>query len=300
MHVKLQLDPLQAGTPPIGVLHEAHVPPQFNVPAGHWQPPASQNPPPLEQAWPQLPQFWLSTPVSTQVLVAVQRSGKALLPHTATQLAPLQVVDPFVGAAGQDTHEFAQFIELGGQLLHVPWLHPLGQVLPQPPQFLGSLAELTSHPFAGLPSQSRNTPMHEATLHTERTHVSIALFLLHAVPQPPQLLGSIPTFTQAALVPFAHSVGAKRLLQEAPHAVPSQVATPFVGVGHRTHDVVPHELIDVLLEQVVPQRCVPAGQAHWDSSQDIPPVHAIAHPPQLFGSLVVSAHKALAPLPQSV
>jgi hypothetical protein len=43
-------------------------------------------------------------------------------------------------------------------------------------------------------------------------------------------------------------------LQVNPHVVPLHVEVPLAGGTQATQDVVPQELIDELLEQVVPQR----------------------------------------------
>jgi hypothetical protein len=42
-------------------------------------------------------------------------------------------------------------------------------------------------------------------------------------------------------------------MQLIPHEVPLHVALPLLGTGHATHDVVPQELTELLLTQVVPQ-----------------------------------------------
>jgi len=67
---------------------------------------------------------------------------------------------------------------------------------------------------------------------------------------------------------------------------------PLAGPGQVEHDVVPHEAVLVLLEQVPPQSCVPPGQAHFPEAQCFPPVHAneAPQPPQLLSSLLWSTH----------
>ena len=76
------------------------------------------------------------------------------------------------------------------------------------------------------------------------------------------------------------------MLQLIPHEVPSQVAVPFEGTGHAVHDV-PQEFGDALLEHVLPQLCVPLGQAHTPFWHVAPPVHAWLdpQPPQLLASV---------------
>src|SRR3974390_1108802 len=80
------------------------------------------------------------------------------------------------------------------------------------------------------------------------------------------------------------------------HAVPSHVADPPKGDGHAVQEVVPHELVDVLLEHTPLQGCDPTGHTHFEPWQTVRPMQTLPHAPQLFGSLVVSAHV----VPQSV
>jgi hypothetical protein len=208
-------------------------------------------------------------------------------------------VDPLVGGVGQAAQTFAQFIVPGGQLLQALLLQPFGQTFPQPLQFLESFVLLISHPLPASLSQSANPVVHDETPQTEPAHVSTALLVLHVLSQPPQCAGSTVVFTQAALAPVPQRVGNCALSQETPQDVPLHVAAPPAGAAQAVHEV-PHELVDVLLEQVVPQRCVPAGHAHIDDWQIIPPLHWVPHEPQLVGSVFMSTHCALAPLPQSV
>lgn len=75
----------------------------------------------------------------------------------------------------------------------------------------------------------------------------------HALPQVPQLAGSLATLTH----PAAHRV--PPVGHDVPHAPPTQVALPPVGTVHGAHDA-PHELTAVSDTQLPPQRCVPAAQ----------------------------------------
>jgi hypothetical protein len=296
-HVKPHAPASHAATPPDGVLQGEQELPQFSELAGHWQAPPSQNPPPAGHPWAQLPQFRPSVAVFTHALV--HRFGNVALLQEATQLVPEHAVVPFVGDVGQAAQVFPQFAVLGGQLLHTLALQPFGHVRPHPAQFFASLVVLISQPFPASLSQSANPVVQDDTPQVDPAHASTALFVLHGLVQLPQWVGSFVVFTHTAVLPVPQSVANAALLQVMPQAVPLQVALPFMGAGQAVHDV-PHEFVEVLLEQVVPHRWVPAGQAHADRWQVIPPVHWLLHAPQLFGSLVMSTHCPLAPLPQSV
>jgi hypothetical protein len=52
-------------------------------------------------------------------------------------------------------------------------------------------------------------------------------------------------------------------LQLIPQEVPLQLADPLAGTGHAVHDVVPHEEVDELLEQVPLQSWLPLVHAQW-------------------------------------
>lgn len=55
-------------------------------------------------------------------------------------------------------------------------------------------------------------------------------------------------------------------MQPIPHALPSQVASPFAGVGHGAHRL-PQVSALVLVTQLVPQRCEPDGQFDWQTPE---------------------------------
>lgn len=68
-------------------------------------------------------------------------------------------------------------------------------------------------------------------------------------------------------------------------------------IGHTLHEVVPHEVVDVLSKHVavlpLPQLCVPAGQTHSPLWQTVPPEHVLPQVPQLLGSTERSSQRAL-------
>ena len=67
--------------------------------------------------------------------------------------------------------------------------------MPQPPQWLGSPAVLTSHPSLGMPLQSMNPKSQAAMPQTPATQAEMALAAAQTWPQAPQLLVSVKTFT---------------------------------------------------------------------------------------------------------
>jgi hypothetical protein len=76
----------------------------------------------------------------------------------------------------------------------------LPHALPHVPQLLASDVESLSQPFEASLSQSLKPLLHESTVHVSFTHTSLALLVLHAIPQPPQLLGSLFTSTHDMLL----------------------------------------------------------------------------------------------------
>jgi hypothetical protein len=138
---------------------------------------------------------------------------------------------------------------------------------PHEPQSFVFDATLVSQPFAGFLSQSSHPLLHDTTAHCDAEQLQAALSPLHAVPHAPQLLVLVVRSKHPAAgpPPGGQSVGGPSL-HTCPQLVPSHVELPFVGTGHGVHDVVPHELVDVLRTQVaaapVPQLCAPAGHEH--------------------------------------
>jgi hypothetical protein len=74
----------------------------------------------------------------------------------------------------------------------------------------------------------------------------------HTLPQIPQLFGSLVRSAQYALAPLPQSVSGESVEQAWTQLVPLQVTDPPVGAEHAVQDVVPHEFVDALLEQLPP------------------------------------------------
>ena len=79
-----------------------------------------------------------------------------------------------------------------------------GQSRPQPPQLLPSLWTLTSHPLAGLPSQSKYPALHDEIAQAPASPAPVAQYHealppMHFLPQPPQLFRSVDSSTHAPL-----------------------------------------------------------------------------------------------------
>ena len=105
------------------------------------------------------------------------------------------------------------------------------------------------------------------------------------LPQPPQLLSSAASLTQAPL----HEVYG--LLQVNPQVVPLHVAVPFVGAVH-TVQLGPHAPTPSATHDP-PHDSVPVGHWHMLVTHCLPPVHDVPQPPQLLLSLVSSTQAPL-------
>jgi hypothetical protein len=110
----------------------------------------------------------------------------------------------------------------------------------------------------------------------------------HGLPHPPQLFGSLEVSTHAVGLITGHAVK-PIVVQDPPQFVPSHVGEPPVGVGQAVH-AVPHELVDVLLEQVPLQSWEPVGQAQAEVWQVFPPEHGAPQAPQLLLSVARLTH----------
>jgi hypothetical protein len=114
---------------------------------------------------------------------------------------------------------------------HVPvppdWLQPL----PQPPQLFASLVVLISQPFPALLSQSAKPELHDEIEHVDPEHASVALFVLHALPQPPQLFLSVAVLTSQPFAPLPSQSAVFATLQlDTSHALFLQSsAAPVIG-----------------------------------------------------------------------
>lgn len=186
--------------------HGVHADPQTISPclqAPHVPPPQFW---PVAQARPQAPQLALLLSRSTSHPSAgllLQSPLPAL--HTMLHWPPMQLAAP------------------------PAWLH----ALLQPPQLFVSVLVLVSQPLEAFPSQSPNPPAQETTAQLDAAHFSVAWFVLHALPQLLQLVGSFVRSTQAALLVFlpqSVSDGAQDMPQTG--GVPPQVAMPLSGVAH--------------------------------------------------------------------
>ena len=86
--------------------------------------------------------------------------------------------------------------------LHAPALQngvPDGHTVPQAPQLLAEVLMFVSQPFAGLWSQSAKPPLQKPMAQAPLVHAGVPLGTEQTVPQPPQLVGSVCSFTQVLL-----------------------------------------------------------------------------------------------------
>lgn len=113
------------------------------------------------------------------------------LPHAPQfeRLASVFVSQPFVATWSQSPKPAAH---------DCTWQTPVGQVpvafaglhvLPQLPQF-AVVCVLVSQPSAGLPLQSAQPELHDATPHVVPVHAAVPFAVVHLMPQPPQLFTS--------------------------------------------------------------------------------------------------------------
>jgi hypothetical protein len=155
-------------------------------------------------------------------------------------------------------------------------------------QLFGSYRVSISQPSEASLSQSAKPVVHAVIAHVDAAHDSTVLAVLQGVAHEPQWAGSVVRLRHATPGPPSggQSVGTRVSVHDMPQLVPLHVDTPPTGIGQTLHDVVPHELVDVLSKQVAaapaPQACVPAGQTQFPPWQTVPPPHVLPHVPQLF------------------
>jgi hypothetical protein len=88
------------------------------------------------------------------------------------------------------------------QLTHCPAAQvvPAAHARPHAPQWLASVAVLTSQPLAALPSQLAKEPLQPTTAHCPPAHMAVALARLHGLLHDPQWASELPVGTSQ---PFA-------------------------------------------------------------------------------------------------
>ena len=128
-------------------------------------------------------------------------------------------------------------------------LAPAGQTTPQRPQWETSVARFTSQPLVASPSQSAKPVMH-ATPHTPDAQVGDALARDgQAMPQAPQLFGSVRVDTSQPLVALPSQL-AKPVVHSAPQ-VPAMHTAVEVLVPMHTRPHIPQ--CDGVMERSVSQ-----------------------------------------------
>ncbi len=127
------------------------------------------------------------------------------------------------------------------------------------PQLLESLAVLTSHPLAALPSQLAKPALHAPITHAPEAHVAAALAKRHAVPQPPQLLASAPRTLVSQPLLAVPSQSAKPALQPPTTQRPDEHAlTLTLASEHRAPHAPQFAGSEAVLTQSPEQLVVPA------------------------------------------
>jgi hypothetical protein len=130
-------------------------------------------------------------------------------PHAAECVAVLQppqlagcvmsVSQPFAATPSQSAKPALQDAIAQLDPLQVAVACGVLHTFPHAPQLLGSLIVLTSHPVDAFWSQSANPVLQAATTQCDALHAAVACVRLHAVPQMPQLLGSLARSAQVPL-----------------------------------------------------------------------------------------------------
>ncbi len=113
------------------------------------------------------------------------------------------------------------------------WLH----FVPQPPQLFGSSVTLTSQPLSGLPSQSLNPVLHAVITHFDVSQLSVALFVLQTLPQPPQFLGSFVVLVSQPLLALLSQLAVPATV----HFEISQLPFVHTSVAPAAEQALPHE-----------------------------------------------------------
>src|SRR5438046_1247075 len=100
-----------------------------------------------------------------------------------------------------------------------------GQAMPHAPQFAGSASSCASQPLRSTLSQLPQPALHAPIVHACMAQAGVAFATLHALPQPPQWLGSAAGSTQR---PAQQSVALPQTVAQAP-----QCATSVARSVHR-------------------------------------------------------------------
>jgi len=94
---------------------------------------------------------------------------------------------------------------------------PLTQAMPHPPQLLASVLVLTSQPSAGLPLQSLKPELQDWMPQTPCWQPAVSLLVRHTLPQAPQLLGSVASFThKVPPLPVQYDCPAEQTTEQLP------------------------------------------------------------------------------------
>jgi hypothetical protein len=154
------------------------------------RPHAGQVPPPQSTSVSRPSRRWSAHWLATQVSVW---ASQALLTQSLLIWHPLPVAHGAQTGPPQSTSVSCPSLTPSLQvLLHRPAVQksPAMHVFPQVPQFLGSVLRLVSQPFEALPSQLPNPALH-VIVHWPLEQAGVPFVPLQAIPQPPQLLGSV-------------------------------------------------------------------------------------------------------------
>ncbi len=159
---------------------------------------------------------------------------------------------------------------------------------PQAPQLARLDVVSVSQPLAAMPSQLPECGRHATTVHTPPVQpLTRVLAPLQAVPQAPQLAGSMAVLAQYCEVPAPQVASGDA--QVAPQWPPEHTCP----VGHNVPQAPQLALSVMVLTQVAAQTVSPVLQDRWHvpPAQRLPAVHAVPHMPQLCSSVWRSAQE---------
>ena len=207
---------------------------------------------PEAHPWPQLPHDDVLVRRSTsQPFVALpsQLPNEAL--HTNEHMPLLHVADALGRAGHTRPHppQFDTLVRVSTQLPpHTvsPDAHPLRHVppeqtcvaehaFPQRPQLALDDASSTSHPLAGLLSQSAKPALQVPTAQRPPTHAGIPLAIAHAVAHPPQCAASVCVFDSQPLAALMSQSAKPALHAPNTHAPPTQDALALLTAHTLPH-----------------------------------------------------------------
>ena len=275
------------------------------------------------QALPHAPQLAVSVLVLvSHPLVAVRSQSAKPLAHAPTTHAPeAQACVATLASAQTRPHDPQLF---GSKLVevqlpehevspapHVAVQAPAVHTRPAPhavgalavlhaPQLFESLAVLTSHPLAALPSQSAYPALQAPITHAPAAHVAAALAKRHTLPHAPQLFASVPrTLVSQPLLAVPSQSAKPALHPPTTHRLDEHALTLTLASEHRAPHAPQLAGSEAVLTQSPEQSVVPETQevAQLPAVQTWPEAQVVAQVPQCALSPLTLVSHPFAGLP---